>query len=139
MSQFVHLNKVYIEHFPRVNPPSRACVQVNLSSPVLLEALSWKQSLNENVEGAPQRHTMHVQSISHWAPCNIGPYSQAVYVSDFIYLAGQIGLVPGNMEMVPGGIKAQSRLVVRHIDRILKAIDPGVNVRDVVQVETGRP
>ena len=23
---------------------------------------------------------MHVQSISHWAPANIGPYSQAVKV-----------------------------------------------------------
>ena len=26
------------------------------------------------------RHAMHVQSISHWAPANIGPYSQAVQV-----------------------------------------------------------
>ena len=26
------------------------------------------------------RSTMHVQSISHWAPANIGPYSQAVKV-----------------------------------------------------------
>ena len=25
---------------------------------------------------------MHVQSISHWAPANIGPYSQAVEVSN---------------------------------------------------------
>lgn len=25
--------------------------------------------------------TMHVQSLSHWAPANIGPYSQAVKVS----------------------------------------------------------
>ena len=25
--------------------------------------------------------TMHVQSLSHWAPANIGPYSQAVRVS----------------------------------------------------------
>ncbi len=27
------------------------------------------------------RSTMHVQSVSHWAPANIGPYSQAVEVS----------------------------------------------------------
>lgn len=26
-------------------------------------------------------HTMHVQGVSHWAPANIGPYSQAVRVS----------------------------------------------------------
>ena len=28
------------------------------------------------------RSTMHVQSISHWAPANIGPYSQAVKVGN---------------------------------------------------------
>ena len=28
------------------------------------------------------RSTMHVQSISHWAPANIGPYSQAVKVME---------------------------------------------------------
>lgn len=75
-----------------------------------------------------------MQSISHWAPCNIGPYSQAIKIRDFIHLSGQIALVPGNMQMVPGGIKAQSKLVVRHIDRVLKAMEVGVNVRDVVQV-----
>lgn len=77
---------------------------------------------------------MHVQSISHWAPCNIGPYSQATKIGDFIHLAGQIALVPGNMQLVPGGIKAQSKLAVRHIDRVLRAVDSSVNVRDVVQV-----
>ncbi len=28
----------------------------------------------------PRREAMHVQSVSHWAPANIGPYSQAVQV-----------------------------------------------------------
>ena len=28
------------------------------------------------------RSAMHVQSISHWAPANIGPYSQAVKVME---------------------------------------------------------
>ncbi|XP_066245228.1 uncharacterized protein [Euwallacea similis] len=130
MSEFVHLNKAYIDDFPHVNPPSRACVEVPINSPVIIEALSWK---NSSEESKFERHTMHVQSISHWAPCNIGPYSQAVHVRDFIYLAGQIGLVPGNMQMIPGGIKAQSKLVVRHIDRVLKGVNSGINVRDVVQ------
>ena len=30
------------------------------------------------------RHTMHVQGLSHWAPANIGPYSQAVKVTTTI-------------------------------------------------------
>ena len=34
---------------------------------------------DEDCEGG-ERKTLHVQSISHWAPANIGPYSQAVKV-----------------------------------------------------------
>lgn len=79
---------------------------------------------------------MHVQSVSHWAPANIGPYSQAVRVGDLIHLAGQIGLVPGSMQMVEGGIKRQCQLALRHVGRLLKAMDPNVNLRDVVQVST---
>lgn len=77
---------------------------------------------------------MHVQSISHWAPANIGPYSQAVQIGDFIHLAGQIGLIPGSMQMVNGGIKRQCQLTLRHISRLLKAVDSNVNLRDVVKV-----
>lgn len=77
---------------------------------------------------------MHVQSISHWAPANIGPYSQAVEVGDFIHLAGQISLIPGSMVMVSGGIKKQCQLVLRHVSRLLKAVDSNVTLRDVVQV-----
>lgn len=77
---------------------------------------------------------MHVQSISHWAPANIGPYSQAVKVGNFVHLAGQIGLIPGTMNIIKGGIKSECRLSLRHIERLLKAMDPNMNIRDVVQV-----
>lgn len=77
---------------------------------------------------------MHVQSVSHWAPANIGPYSQAVRIGDIIHLAGQIPLVPGNTLMVKGGIKKQCRLSLRHVDRLLTGMDSNTNVRHVVQV-----
>ena len=32
---------------------------------------------------APVLRSMHVQSLSEWAPANIGPYSQAFCVSQF--------------------------------------------------------
>lgn len=80
------------------------------------------------------RDTMHVQSISHWAPANIGPYSQAIKIGNVIHLAGQIALVPGSMVIVKGGIKQQCRLALRNVDRILSAIDAKTNVRSVVQV-----
>ena len=32
------------------------------------------------------KKVMHVQSVSHWAPANIGPYSQVVQVGHFLIL-----------------------------------------------------
>lgn len=78
---------------------------------------------------------MHVQSRSHWAPANIGPYSQSVRVQNFIHLAGQIGMVPGSLDMVDGGIKAECRLCLRHLRRLLTAVNPNFNLRNVVQVK----
>jgi len=47
------------------------------------------------------RKTLHVQSISHWAPVCIGPYSQAnVLRSSLVFLAGMIGLVPQSMTLI---------------------------------------
>merc|ERR1719203_1564672 len=47
------------------------------------------------------RKTLHVQSISHWAPVCIGPYSQAnVLRSSLVFMAGMIGLVPQSMSLI---------------------------------------
>jgi diphthine-ammonia ligase len=46
------------------------------------------------------REVLHVQSISHWAPTCVGPYSQANTVrSGLVFLAGQIGLIPTTMKL----------------------------------------
>ncbi|XP_030768163.1 diphthine--ammonia ligase [Sitophilus oryzae] len=134
MSEYSQLNATYIKAFNHTNPPTRACVQVPIGHPVQLEVISWKKLTGELAgDGEIDRQTMHVQSISHWAPCNIGPYSQAVKIGDFIHLAGQIALVPGNMQLVSQGIISQCKVVVRHIGRLLTAVDNTVNLRDVVQ------
>lgn len=44
---------------------------------------------------------LHVQSISEWAPCCIGPYSQAVCLPRITFFAGQIGLHPPTMQLLP--------------------------------------
>lgn len=85
---------------------------------------------------------MHVQSISHWAPANIGPYSQAVEVSaknsfllvsekdkiqsltfqqasNLLFLAGQIGLVPGSMSL-ENDLVSQAQISWRHLIRVLE-------------------
>lgn len=49
------------------------------------------------------------------------PFSDAVRVGDVLYLSGQMGTVPGRMELVPGGLAGQTRAMMEHIGRILNA------------------
>lgn len=55
-------------------------------------------------------------------------------MGDIIYVAGQIALVPGTMQLVDGGVRKQCQLALRHVGRIIKAMDPNTQLRDVVQV-----
>jgi reactive intermediate/imine deaminase len=47
------------------------------------------------------------------------PFSQAVRVGDVLYLSGAIGNVPGTMELVPGGIQAETRQAMDNIGSVL--------------------
>jgi reactive intermediate/imine deaminase len=49
------------------------------------------------------------------------PFSDAVRVGDMLYLSGQIGNVPGEMEVVPGGIQAETRQTLENIKRVLES------------------
>jgi enamine deaminase RidA (YjgF/YER057c/UK114 family) len=48
------------------------------------------------------------------------PFSQSVRVGDVIYLSGCLGNIPGRMELVPGGIGAETRQMMQHIARALE-------------------
>jgi len=61
------------------------------------------------------------------APKAIGPYSQAVQIENLVFTAGQIGLNPATMEIVEGGIEAQSRQVLTNLKAVLEAADSGLN------------
>lgn len=61
------------------------------------------------------------------APKAIGPYSQAVQIENMVFTAGQIGLNPATMEIVDGGIEAQSRQVLTNLKAVLEAADSGLN------------
>ena len=55
-----------------------------------------------------------------------------------VHLAGQIGLVPGTMQLVEGGAEAEARLALRHAFRALEAV--GTGAKEIVQVSgTGNP
>ena len=55
------------------------------------------------------------------APKAIGPYSQAIRAGNFVFTAGQIGLDPSTMEIVAGGVEAQTRQVLNNLRHVLEA------------------
>ena len=84
MALFPRINAVYATYFG-TSPPTRACVAV----PGPQEAGAWRVKLEgvariSQEAAAPdsdsERKALHIQSMSYWAPANIGPYSQSVNV-----------------------------------------------------------
>lgn len=65
------------------------------------------------------------------APAAIGPYSQAVRAGDTVYLSGQIGLDPANMELV-AGFEVQTRRVFDNLAAVAAAA--GGSLADVVKL-----
>ena len=61
------------------------------------------------------------------APKAIGPYSQAIRIENLVFTAGQVGLNPVTMEIVEGGIEAQTRQVLTNLKHVLEAADSGLN------------
>ena len=61
------------------------------------------------------------------APKAIGPYSQAIRIEHLVFTAGQIGLEPATMEIVEGGIEAQTRQVLTNLKNVLESADSGLN------------
>ena len=49
------------------------------------------------------------------------PLSEAVRVGDTLYLSGQIGIVPGTMNLAPGGLEGETRQTMENIKTTLKA------------------
>ena len=106
MSLYGELNAVYDKIFAD-DPPARLCVAEDTAAlgdadDVVLDVLAYRG----------RTKTLHVQSISDWAPASIGPYSQAKELllteaeapaqHSLILLAGQIALDPGTMRLDSG-------------------------------------
>lgn len=62
------------------------------------------------------------------APKAIGPYSQAIRIENLVFTAGQVGLDPVTMELVEGGVEAQTRQVLTNLSHVLEAADSGLKL-----------
>jgi 2-iminobutanoate/2-iminopropanoate deaminase len=59
------------------------------------------------------------------------PFSQVVEANGFVFLAGQVGDLPGAHGAVPGGIEAETRAMLDNVGRLLQAA--GLGYSDVVR------
>lgn len=54
------------------------------------------------------------------APAAIGPYSQAVVAGDLVFCSGQVAFDPKTMEIVPGGVEAETEQVLKNLAAVLE-------------------
>lgn len=65
------------------------------------------------------------------APEPIGPYSQAVQMGNMVFCSGQIPLDPKTNQILTGDISAQTELVMKNIEAVLK--EAGCEFKNVVK------
>jgi 2-iminobutanoate/2-iminopropanoate deaminase len=61
------------------------------------------------------------------APRPAGHYSQAIVHNGFVFVAGQLPIVPGQKEHRPGSIAEQTEQTLRNIAAILRAAGSGLD------------
>ena len=59
------------------------------------------------------------------------PFSEAVRHGDTLYLSGQVGNVPGTLQLVSGGIEAEARQTMQNIKASLEA--HGCSMADIIK------
>ncbi|KAL2362822.1 hypothetical protein RJZ56_004293 [Blastomyces dermatitidis] len=107
MDDFTLINPIYASLFTKPKPPARVTVACGDNMPPGVDVLA---SFVIDMLLRECRLGLHVQSRSYWAPANIGPYSQAQCIplhkhgridhdGGLVYVAGQIPLEPGSMEI----------------------------------------
>ena len=71
---------------------------------------------------------MSIKTIkSENAPAPIGPYSQAVESSGFIFTSGQISIDPKTNELIEGSVAEQAKLVFENLKAVLQAAGSGLD------------
>lgn len=63
-------------------------------------------------------------------PLNV-PLAEAVRIDKTLFLSGQIGVQPGTLELVPGGLKEEARQTMENIKTTLEA--HGYSMSDLVK------
>lgn len=73
------------------------------------------------------KHIIHTPD----APAPIGPYSQAVQAGPFLFVSGQIAIVPSSGELQLESLELETQQVMRNIGAILQS--NGMDFSDIVK------
>ncbi len=65
------------------------------------------------------------------APKPIGPYTVANRAGNFVFTAGQLGLVPETNDLASGGVEGETRQALTNIKHVLEAA--GTSMENVVK------
>jgi len=77
---------------------------------------------------------MNIQAIqTQQAPGAIGPYSQAIAAPPFLFVSGQLGLVPATGAMAGDDLSSQARQAIENLLRIVEA--GGSDLSHIVSVD----
>jgi len=123
MAHFSQINAVYKQYF-KCNPPARVCVELPLPSNVVFKLDACLHKVNHVT-----KENLHVQSISYWAPANIGPYSQAVKINGRqSYFSGSIGMIPSSLNVIQNDFIQEAFLSLHHVNEVHKVLLPNINI-----------
>jgi 2-iminobutanoate/2-iminopropanoate deaminase len=84
--------------------------------------LSFILSFNVKImaQNLEKQNSAHKVITTDKAPKAIGPYSQAIVANGFVFVSGQTTADPATGVYVEGGIKEQTRQVIKNIQAVLE-------------------
>jgi 2-iminobutanoate/2-iminopropanoate deaminase len=89
-----------------------------------------KKATPKKTVAAP-RATKRTVISTELAPKAIGPYSQAIRVNGFVFVAGQTPIDPATSQLIEGDVSTQTRRVLQNAGAILEAA--GTSLAKVVK------
>lgn len=121
IAQFAELNAAYgsVVAARASFPPARAVWQPHASSETVEAEVVL---VRKGIAAVPR--SLHVQSVSPWAPACIGPYSQLVAYADVVWLSGMIPLDAATMTMSHAheSLRLQLSLCITHCSAVLRSM-----------------
>ncbi|KAK4581442.1 hypothetical protein RGQ29_024901 [Quercus rubra] len=133
MNNFSIANETYVRYITQEKCPFGVPSRSTIELPLLQVGLG-SAYIEVLVANDQSKRVLHVQSISCWAPSCIGPYSQATLHKEILYMAGQLGLDPPNMNLCKGGATAELEQALENSEAIAKSFNCSISTSAVLFV-----